>query len=251
VAPNLTFDYQEYQVTTYEDQVPDETILAPLTSLPSSTNLAELDTTVASNVLEMRMVRRTNITTFSGYVKRRLNITFNNGDVDNLQVMYKASAAAVEGTSPAIVAGLSIVADTCSNASHLQNSTCYIDYKYQPNGTSVPDILTLTLAYELATDQMITQNVFLSFVPEIPGTLNPALPQHQNTYGGVDSLNDPTAFALNIGDISYDVPGKEMSFSGIAIDNSNATLAASFLKSWHDFNNITDVTQYPSVWEII
>ncbi len=84
-----------------------------------------------------------------------------------------------------------------------------------------------------------------------PGTVSPVAAQYQETYGGVDALNDPLAIALDFGNSVYDQNNKVIKFQNIVMENSSADLRASFLKSYQLQNGIVDQSIYPSAGEWI
>lgn len=248
--PELSFDYQKYQVTTYEGSPPTEALEPTLYPLVDSYNLDSIPNK-SVNSLKLEMVKRENPAAdpTSGYMKKRIVVQRELQDVTIEDMFFKFSESDAGQTSLDNYSGLSVT-NTCEGATLTAASpTCVVDLSYQPNATSLASQPVLTFVYELAPNQMMAQNVAIELLPKTPGTVTPEATQYQETYGGVDALNDPLAMALDFGDAVYDMNNKVIKFQNIVMENSSADLRASFLKSYQLQNSIVDQSIYPTAGE--
>lgn len=244
--PDLSFEYMNYDVVTDDPNPPTETLdTSESHSLLSSYGL-EMIPSPATNSAMLEMVKLEDPGPGAGYVKKRLVVKRENADVSNIQVVLKA-AANEKTVSPIDVFTGVDVDNFCQGATLTVGSPeCYVDIKYQPTEASITQSMVLGFAYEIQNGQMVMQNVQFSLIPKTPGVLYPQNPLYQETYGGLDAVNDAEAMALDFTQAIYDQPNKEIRFNNVTILNDSAELRASFLKSWQMQNGHSDVNVYPS-----
>lgn len=244
--PELSFNYQTFDVQTQAGQAPTESLNSDSASITSGFGLEAPDDS-AGNKIILEMIQREDAQdiTDAGYVKTRLFVNANASGAQNVQAFLKMAAGDTQRTQLSSLRGLSIT-NNCDGINLGANGSCSVDFTYQPNQFSSARDFIFTLAYELDDGLYEYQNISVRLAPREPGTIRPVANQYRQTFGGLDALSDSDAMALDFGDSTYDSVGKLIEFPAIALENSSGDLRASLLRSYHIKNNISDTSVYPA-----
>lgn len=262
-SPDLEIRSANYTVTT--DAV------NPATVTPSTSNgftvgqystypatMGEVDPSTTSYFSAVKIPSPTNKDFF---VKRQfvLRNTSTTRPLTNLEFIVKGSVNAITRTAVNFGNNLRVcMSDTpgyctgnCGGVTTLApGGTCFFEVFYQPNNTQSSVDLLYSLSFRVADNQFMTRNLKMRFEPFDPAVITAVAMSREGV--STSSAGNIQSFPLNFGTVNMTSNPHVIRFDQVAsglkrieVRNSSAT-RASFLKSWHDLNNITDVNMIPS-----